>query len=193
LGGKLAQKLPAEASKLFNQTVEGRSNAEWAFKWLWDKPEVTVVLSGMNAMPQLTENIKTAIETPADSLSDEEREVYKKARGAIEKAYKVLCSGCDYCMPCPRGVNIPAAFSAFNMSYVIGRISGMGLYVNSTLGFGGKSAGVANCNKCGACVAKCPQDIDIPARLRLVRRRLEPAPVRLLLKAARRFLGGKKS
>jgi hypothetical protein len=197
LGGKLAQKLPLDAKKLFDKTAleigaKGRSDAEWAFRWLWDKHEVTVVLSGMNAMEQLTQNIKTAANTPANSLLDEERAVYKKVEGAIEKAYKVLCSGCDYCMPCPRGVNIPAAFSAYNMSYVMGWRAGMGLYVNSTLGFGGKSASAANCNKCNACLPKCPQDIPIPTRLRQVRKRMEPLPVRLLLKAARRFIGGKK-
>jgi predicted aldo/keto reductase-like oxidoreductase len=189
LGGKLAQKLPLEAKKLFDQTTQGRTPAEWAFKWLWDKPEVTVVLSGMNAMEPLNKNLETVKNSPADSLTDEERAVYDKACRVISEAYKVPCTGCDYCMPCPSGVNIPACFSAYNMSYVMGWLSGMQLYVNATMGLGAARSSPANCSQCGVCLKQCPQGIPIPNRLKDVQKRLEPLPIQLLLNTVKRFMG----
>jgi len=181
LGGALAQKIPQTAKKMFDKSIPGRSPAEWGFRWLWDKPEVTVVLSGMNTMEQLTENIKTACNTPPGSLTDEERAIYNKVYDVVSEAYKVPCTGCNYCMPCPRGVNIPACFSAYNMSYVMGFFSGMQLYFNSVLGIGSKFAGPKGCTGCGACLKKCPQNINIPENLMNVRKRMEPLPIRALL------------
>ena len=189
LGGKLAQKLPQEAIKQFDQAVPGRSPAAWGLKWLWDKPEVTVVLSGMGTMEQLTENLATAVSSPSGCLTDAERAVYPKAYDAIAAAYKVPCTGCNYCMPCPKGVNIPGCFGAYNMSYVVGFTAGVGLYMNSTLGLGTARSAPGNCTQCGACVKKCPQEIDIPGRLKDVQRRLEPLPMRLGLKIAKKFIG----
>ena len=188
LGGKLAQRLPQEAKKQFDQTTPGRSPAAWGFKWLWDKPEVTVVLSGMGAMEQLTENLEIVGSSPAGCLTDAERAVYGKAYSAIAEAYKIPCTGCDYCMPCPKGVNIPGCFGAYNMSHVVGFTAGVGLYMNATLGLGTARSGPGNCTKCGACVKKCPQEIDIPNRLKDVEKRLEPLPMRLGLKIAKKFL-----
>ena len=189
LGGNLADKLPQEAKKLFEQTTQGRTPAAWGLKWLWDKPEVTVVLSGMSAMEQLAENLEIAANTPAGSLTDAERAVYGKARDVISEAYKVQCTGCDYCMPCPSGVNIPACFSAYNISSVMGFRTGIGLYINSTMGLGAARCGPGNCTKCGVCLEKCPQDIDIPNRLKDVYKRLEPLPLRFILKIAKFFVG----
>ena len=189
LGGSLAHKLPPKAKKLFDEAVPGRSPAAWAFKWLWDKPEVTVTISGMNAMEHLNENIKIAEDSFPGSLTREEKDVYTKAYAAISKVYKIPCTGCDYCMPCPKGVNIPAAFGAYNMSYVVGYIPGMMLYINSTMGLGSVSSSSSKCNKCNVCIKKCPQEIDIPNRLKDVRKRLEPTPVRWALKLAKRIVG----
>ena len=189
LGGKLAQNLPQEAKDLFDQTIPGRTPAAWGFKWLWDKPEVTVVLSGMNTMDQLSENSEVASNSPVGSLTDAERVVYGKAYNTISQAYKVPCTGCDYCMPCPSGVNIPACFSAYNMSYILGFSSGMGLYVNATMGLGTSRSSPSNCTKCGICIKKCPQGIDIPSRLKDAQNRLEPLPIRLVLKLVKRIIG----
>ena len=189
LGGKLAQSLPQEAKNLFDQTTPGRTPAAWALKWLWDKPEVTVVLSGMNTLEQLSENCEVARNSPVGSLTDAERAVYGAAYSAISQAYKVPCTGCDYCMPCPSGVNIPACFSAYNMSYIMGFSSGMGLYMTATLGLGASRSSPGNCTKCGVCIKKCPQGIDIPRRLKDVHKRLEPLPIRLVLKVVKRFIG----
>ena len=189
LGGNLAHKLPKKAIKLFDEVIPGRTPAAWAFKWLWDKPGVTVAISGMNEMEHLYENIEVAKSTHAGSQTDEEASVYAKVTEVISEAYKVPCTGCDYCMPCPMGVNIPGSFGAYNMSYVVGYVSGMMLYVNATMGLGAVSSSPGKCNKCGVCIKKCPQEIDIPKRLKDVCRRLEPLPIRLALKLAKRIVG----
>ena len=192
LGGNLASKLPQKAIKMFNEVVPGRSPAVWAFKWLWNKPGVTVAISGMTEIEHLKENVEAAKSSKAGCLTDEELAVYREATAVISLAYKVPCTGCDYCMPCPKGVNIPASFGAYNMSYVVGYVSGMMLFINSTIGLGTDSSSPSLCNKCGVCVKKCPQEIDIPKRLRDVRRRLEPLPVRLALKLAKRIMSPRK-
>ena len=185
LGGKLAQRLPQKAKELFDQTVSGRTPAAWGFKWLWDKPGVTVVLSGMNAMEQLTENIETVCNSPAGSLTEEERAVYGTAYEAISEVYKVPCTGCNYCMPCPNNVNIPACFTAYNMSYAMGFSAGIQLYANATSML---NTGPGKCTKCGVCLEKCPQSLAIPNHLKEVRKRLEPLPIRAAMAIVRRFM-----
>ena len=188
LGGRLGKNLPRGAMELFEKTVRGRTPAAWGFKWLWDKPEVTVVLSGMNTMEQLTENIEIAGATPAGSLSEAERAVYGKVYAAVSEAYKVPCTGCNYCMPCPQGVNIPGCFNGYNMSYALGFFSGIQSYINSVLGLSSVSAGPGKCTACGACLTKCPQSIQIPDRLVEVRKRMEPLPIRAALAVVKRFM-----
>ena len=189
LGGNLAHKLPQKAIKMFDEVVPDRSPAAWAFKWLWDKPGVTVAISGMNVMAHLYENVEVAKNTPANSLTGEEMAVYSKATEVISEAYKVPCTGCDYCMPCPKGVNISGCFGAYNMSYVAGYKFGMSLFFNATLGLGTVSSSPSKCNKCGVCIKKCPQEIDIPSQLKKVRKRLEPLPIRLVLKLVKWIMG----
>ena len=185
LGGKLAQKLPQKAKEEFDKAVPGRSPVEWAFKWLWDKPEVTVVLSGMNEMEQLKQNIETAAETPAGSLTAEEKAVYGKVFEAVAESFKIPCTGCNYCMPCPFNVNIPSCFMAYNMSFAMGFLTAVRIYFNATsLG----ETGPAKCKKCGACVKKCPQNIAVPERLAEVYKRMEPLPVRAATAVVSKFL-----
>jgi len=189
LGGRLAQNLPKPAKELFDRAAPERTPASWGFKWLWDKPEVTVVLSGMNSMEQLTENIEIAANSPVGSLTEEERAVYGKVYRAVSEAYRVPCTGCNYCMPCPQGVNIPGCFSGYNMSYVLGFFSGIQLYINSTLGLGSTSTGPGKCTNCGVCLKKCPQSIAIPDRLKDVRKRMEPLPIRAAMSVIKRVMG----
>ena len=189
LGGRLAQNLPSRVQSIFDKAEPNRSAAAWAFRWLYNKKEVTVVLSGMNAMEQLLENLEIARNTPAGSLTDAEFTIYDKVSEEMAKAYKVPCTGCSYCMPCPSGVNIPACFSAYNMSYIMGYMSGIGLYMSSTMSLGSvKRSGSSSCTKCGVCLSKCPQGIDIPTQLKYVGRRLEPQPLRVILNLAKRIM-----
>ncbi|MCL1803261.1 MAG: aldo/keto reductase [Eubacteriaceae bacterium] len=179
LGGKLANSLPKQAQKAFSSYSISMSPAEWAFRWIWDQAEATVTLSGMNSLAQLEENTKAASKAHAGMLTEKERSIYKEAVEAVSESYKVPCTGCGYCMPCPNGVNIPDCFSSLNTSYSIGYIAGLAGYVTAF-----KTNNPRNCKKCGLCEKSCPQAIPIQESLKLVARRMEPAPIRLAMKAA---------
>jgi predicted aldo/keto reductase-like oxidoreductase len=174
LGGKLAAGLPAKTLRHFNDVKPGLSAAAWALRWLWDQPEVTVVLSGMNSAEQLDGNVKTAETALPGILSEEERAAFSPAVAAIREAYRLPCTGCNYCMPCPQGINIPGCFAAYNASYAMGFATGMQQYITGTGSQPKTRRGAKNCVKCGNCAKKCPQHIDIPQSLDAVARRMEP-------------------
>ena len=183
LGGKLAAGLPKKAAALLERAVPGRSPAAWAVRWLWDQPEVTVVLSGMNGMAQLDDNIQTAEAALPGCLNDGERAIYPQVQEIFRESYKIPCTGCNYCLPCPKGVNIPGCLAAYNASYAINLRAGFQQYSTSANLAGYETyMGAHNCTACGTCVRKCPQHIDIPAGLKRVGRRLEPGAVRLGIK-----------
>ncbi|MCL2889158.1 MAG: 4Fe-4S dicluster domain-containing protein, partial [Eggerthellaceae bacterium] len=142
-------------------------------------------LSGMNAMAQLTENLEIVAETPAASLSAEEKAVFAEVYEAISAEYKVACTGCNYCMPCPNKVNIPGCFTSYNLSFAMGFFAGVYSYGNATLLL---DTGARKCTQCGACLTKCPQGIEIPERLGAVGKRLEPLPIRAAIMLVRRFM-----
>jgi predicted aldo/keto reductase-like oxidoreductase len=175
LGGSLATGMPAKAMKHFKAVDKGMSAAAWALRWLWDQPEVTVVLSGMNHMAQLSENAETAESAKPGSLSERERAAFAPALKAYREAYKIMCTGCNYCAPCPRGVNISGCFAAYNMSYAVGFIAGVQQYITSTGASNPeKCYSGRRCVKCGECERKCPQRIEIIRMLEIVTRRMEP-------------------
>jgi len=175
LGGKLATGLPEKAVHLFKAANKSLMPAAWALRWLWNQKEVTVVISGMNAMTQLEDNIKTAENAVPDMLTAAENDTYKSVLKIIEDTYKVPCTGCNYCMPCPHHVNIPACFAAYNVSFATGLVTGITQYVTST-GFlkPEKNYSASNCTKCGTCEKKCPQHIPIPKSLKNVTKKMEP-------------------
>ena len=180
LGGKLATGLPRKAVDTFKKANSSLTPAAWALRWLWDKKEVTVVISGMNEMSQVEENMQTAQNAVPNMLTATENEVYASVMKIIEASYKVPCTGCNYCMPCPQKVNIPACFSAYNMSYMAGMIAGFHLYVTSTALLSPTNHYAAsNCKECGACEKKCPQNIPIPKLLKKVTKRMEPFWLRI--------------
>jgi len=179
LGGKLATGLPKKAVQIFKEAhgaAQGAlSPAAWALRWIWNHGEVTVVLSGMNAMTQLEENIETAQNALPNMLTKVETDTYESVIKIIEDSYKVPCTGCNYCMPCPQNVNIPACFTAYNVSFAIGKVAGFLQYLTGT----GAMEPVNNysavkCIECGACEKKCPQHIPIIKSLKDVAERMEP-------------------
>jgi len=175
LGGKLATGLPPKAMQLFRKADAESSAASWAFRWLWDQPEVTVVLSGMNSMEQLTDNVKTAGTAKHGMMTDENSAVFASVIAVLREAYKIPCTGCNYCMPCPKKVNIPGCFAAYNTSYAMGFFSGVVLYLTGTgANHPEKQYRPRNCVQCGACEKQCPQHIEIIKQLEAVRRRMEP-------------------
>jgi len=187
LGGKLATGLPKKAAGIFKTANSSLSPAAWALRWLWNQKEVTVVLSGMNEISQLEENIKTAENAAPGKLTPAENESFESVIKIIKASYKIPCTGCNYCMPCPHNVNIPACFAGYNVSYSVGFYTGLKQYVTSTgIILPNKNYSAANCEACGACEKKCPQHIPIIKSLERVVKRMEPFWLRAGLKFYRK-------
>jgi len=188
LGGKLATGLPKRANKFLESSDTPRKPAEWAFMWLLNQPEVTTILSGMSSLEVLNENIATASKWTVGSLSDDELSVIESLKAVVEETYKIKCTGCNYCVPCPQNVNIPDSFISYNMSYSMGYFEGIKSYTMSTNAFRTADNQLAsNCTGCGICMKKCPQHIEIINELNNVKKRFEPPWIRLILKIARKI------
>lgn len=183
LGGRLATGLPKAAVARFNEANPALTPAEHAFRWLWNQQGVTCVLSGMSSTAIMEANINAAKAfTP---LADGELAVYDDVVKIIRKAYKINCTGCNYCLPCPKGINIPACFAAYNARYAQGFMTSMSLYLTTTAVLAKKPLSPRLCNQCGKCEKACPQGLAIREDLRRVSRKFEPPPMRAALKAAR--------
>ena len=182
-GGRLANKLPKEVNRIYRDATPKRSAAAWALRWVWDHPEVTVVLSGMNDESQIAENIQTCDETSPDAMSPAEHEVIGKAAGVFRRQIKVGCTGCAYCMPCPAGVNIPECFRLYNDFYMEGTSSLMTrvFYGLQLLDGRGVPSHAALCKNCGKCVKACPQHIAVPDELKKVSKTLGGLRTKMLV------------
>jgi predicted aldo/keto reductase-like oxidoreductase len=174
LGGKLAVGLPKKVAAFFKKEGGGLKPASWALRWLWNQKEVTLLLSGMNSMEQMTENIKTAESAQAGMMSEKERAIIKQAESIFTQSTKIPCTKCNYCMPCPHGVNIPGCFSGYNTSYANGFFTGVSQYMkNINASDAEKNASAKKCKKCGKCEKQCPQHIEIIKSLESVSKRME--------------------
>lgn len=171
-GGKLANSLPSGAKKLFENYPVRRSPAEWALRWLWNQPEVTCVLSGMNSMEMVQENVKTASEAAAGEFTSAEEALLEAVVREINAKMKVGCTGCRYCMPCPRRVDIPGTFAAYNRIATDGKFTGLREYFMCTA-LRKDSTSASNCVECGKCEQHCPQHIEIRRELKNARKALE--------------------
>jgi predicted aldo/keto reductase-like oxidoreductase len=184
-GGMLARDVPAQVQEVWNAATEQRTPAEWALRWVWNHPEVQVVLSGMNDERHVEENIRIAGEALPNSLSDAELATVRRAAETYRGLMKVDCTGCRYCLPCPAGVAIPACFQVWNAKYALQDKRPRRSYAMFVGGvFGGRPAVASLCTECGTCVERCPQRLPIPTLLREVAAEFEgpllPWIVRLL-------------
>jgi len=161
-GGNLARTPPAEIQSVWNRSGTKRSPAEWALRWVWNRPEVSVVLSGMNHPDQLEENLRIADAAQPGSLTSEEVSLVNEAATTYRKLMKVACTGCQYCLPCPAGVDIPGCFESYNNLHLFQDPGAAGFYLIRMGGALSKPALASQCVRCGACVKKCPQSIPIP-------------------------------
>jgi len=189
LGGKLATGLPKDAIKIFQNADANLTPAGWALNWLWNQAEVTTVLSGMSAMNQLEENVRLADAAHIGMLGDTGKSVYANVLESVNRSCKIRCTGCNYCMPCPVGVNIPGCFSAYNMRYSMGYVAGMQQFITSTGFTSEKSSSPSLCVKCGKCETHCPQKLSIMKELANVKKKMEPWWIRFIGICARAFLG----
>ncbi len=183
-GGKLVNNLPDEAKQIFSEYKIKRTPAQWALRWLWNQPEVTVVLSGMNSDEMVRDNIQTASTTQVGELGEEEEAMLQQVVKAISSKTKVGCTGCGYCMPCPKNVDIPGTFAAYNRRYQEGKFGALKDYVMCTM-LRKNSTAASNCVQCGKCEKHCPQHIPIREKLKDAQRELEGP----LYRAARKVAG----
>jgi len=174
LGGRLAHGLPRKALDRIAKSSQRGTPAAWALRWLWNQKDVTVVMSGMNEIEQLSENLRTAESAVADMLTGGELDEYAEVVSEFRKYYKIPCTECNYCMPCPQKVNIPACLTAYNLSYAIGWWSGVKQYVVSTAATDYDNYfGADKCTNCLKCKKQCPQQIEIPRAIKMCAKRLE--------------------
>ena len=186
-GGKLVNMLPPDARKAFEASGRGWTPAEWAFRWLYNQSGVTVVLSGMNSLEMVRENVRTAGEAGVGELQPEDFRTIEKVIAAIRAGEKVGCTGCRYCMPCPQGVDIPGIFRCYNLMYAEGKREGRFQFAQ-TVGLTEKPAFATSCIGCGKCEKHCPQSIPIREKLKEADRALRPLPYRIGIGLARKFM-----
>ena len=183
-GGKLVNLLPEKAKRIFAGYPEKRTPAQWGLRWLWDQPQVTVVLSGMNSMEMVDENIRTAETVFAGVLNEQEKRLYARVVRILNANIKVGCTGCGYCQPCPKGVDIPGTFAAYNRYYNEGWFWGLREhFMNTALRKNSTAAG--NCIGCGKCEKHCPQGIAIRKELENARKVLEGPIYKIAAKVAK--------
>lgn len=171
-GGKLVNNLPDQAKKLFADFEVKRTPAEWAFRWLWNQPEVTCVLSGMNSLEMVQENVKNAASSQVGEFGEKEEKLLKEVVQILNDKMKVGCTGCGYCMPCPKKVDIPGTFAAYNRRFVDGKMAATSEYIMCTL-LRKDATSASNCVECGLCEKHCPQHIEIRKELKNARKELE--------------------
>lgn len=171
-GGRLANALPTEAIELFKKYPLQLTPPQWAFRWLWNQKEVTCVLSGMNSLAMVIENCASADASYVGEFSEKEEVLLEKIVSCIRSKMKVGCTGCGYCMPCPKKVDIPQAFSAYNQYYSESKINALREYMMCTL-LRKNSTSISNCVECGKCEKHCPQHIAIPKQLKNAQKTLE--------------------
>jgi predicted aldo/keto reductase-like oxidoreductase len=174
-GGFLAGPPPAAAAALIAAFPQRRSLAEWCFRWLYDMPEVSVVLSGTSNMAQLEENISIFAGAVPGTMTGAERELLRQIRESYEGNKSIPCTGCAYCLPCPNGVAITDVFKLYN-SYQLVKPHPVDvfMYKNVHLATG---AGGDRCTSCGVCLTRCPQELEIPELLAQAHKELAEAPL----------------
>jgi len=186
-GGKLVDLLPDKAKKEIAEDKNGWTPAAWAFRWLWNQEGVTCVLSGMNSIEMIEENCRTASDARADSFGEHELEMIDRIRSIINENTKVGCTGCRYCMPCPKGIDIPGIFSCYNHMYSENKGAGRKEYFQ-TIALRADSAAATQCIKCGKCEQHCPQSIPIREKLQEANKALLPLPYKIAGAVARKYM-----
>lgn len=188
-GGILAGKMPKEAEEIFMKADPDKTTAQWAMQWVLNNRNVSCVFSGMNSMEQIRDNIAIADVTTPMSMTFEELETVELVKRVMKNSLKINCSTCGYCMPCPRGVNIPECLKIYNEKYLFdhkGLINQSFMdYYQYVGGVMGKAGNAGLCNGCGKCLRKCPQKLDIISELKKVKKEFEIPGFRFILPIAK--------
>ena len=172
-GGCLTKNIPDDIKSIWDNAHIHRSPAEWALRYVWDQPQVNVVLSGMSTLEQVVENIEIAEHGKVHSLTDGELDLYIRVKDAYNSKIHVACTGCNYCMPCKMGVDIPLNLNLLNDTYIYKNLDKpTGNYTFLTA----KKMSASSCTDCGDCLDKCTQNIPINKYLKETRETFEKWP-----------------
>lgn len=185
-GGKLVN-LPDKAKNVLAHDSKCYTPAELGLRWLWDQPEVTCVLSGMNSEDMINENTRIASEAEPGDLTPEDMQIVEQIKQIIREREKVGCTGCRYCMPCPKGVDIPGNFYYYNLMYMEKKSSAR-LEFAKNMGLRKEPGFASQCVGCGLCEKHCPQHIKIREKLKEADRSLRPLPYQIGIHAARKII-----
>lgn len=173
-GGALVGRMPAKIQAVWDRAETKRTPAEWALLWVWNHPEVSVVLSGMNEESHIAENLRIAAQAHPQCLSANELKRIADVKEALVEMMKVGCTGCGYCMPCPAGVNIPLCFTIYNNKHLFNDKAMQFAYLGFTAGTdGGQPSYASLCRDCGRCEKHCPQSLPIRRHLKEVGRDMQ--------------------
>jgi predicted aldo/keto reductase-like oxidoreductase len=157
-GGSLTRSAPAPVADLWNTATTKRSQADWALQWVWNHPEVSLLLSGMTEMEHVEGNVLSAANSGVDTLSPQELDLVSRVSETYRSLSPIPCTDCKYCMPCPSGVSIPRIFSIYNTFKMYGDEEGSKRSYNQFM----KPENRADqCVECGQCEQACPQQIEI--------------------------------
>ena len=187
-GGKLV-KLPSKAKEALEMSGTGYTPAELGLRWLWNQPEVTCVLSGMNSTEMVEENIRIASEAEAGEFTEETFALTDRIRQIIREREKVGCTGCRYCMPCPKGVDIPGTFYYYNLMYLENSKSRARFEYARNVGLREEPGFASQCIGCGKCEAHCPQHLPIREKLKEADRDLRPLAYKIGISIGRKVFG----
>jgi predicted aldo/keto reductase-like oxidoreductase len=161
-GGQLTQFIPPSISTIWDKAVKTRTPAEWALQWIWNRPEVSVVLSGMSNMQQLSENIESADRSGAGTLPQNDLAIIDEVREEYRRLAPIPCTNCKYCLPCPNGVEIADIFRFYNDATIYDNPRSPRFLYNNL----NQDQRADNCVECFECEEKCPQGIPISERLK---------------------------
>ena len=159
-GGRLI-KTPETVAKIWANAPVQRKPPEWALRWVWNHPEVTLVLSGMSNMQQVIENVAAAENSQPHNLTPDELTVIGQVRDAYFSLSPVSCTACQYCSPCPNGVDIPRVFEFYNDAIVYNSATDQRKMYNNAIIFKEENR-ADRCIQCDQCLEKCPQKLQIP-------------------------------
>ena len=173
-GGILADLMPKQARDIITQSGIQRDNVDLALSWIFNTPGITCVLSGMKELDMVKQNIQIVENYGNNPLTDDELEVIEEVKGVFDEIIKIPCTNCDYCAPCPQGVEISAIFQLYNDKYIFPDKRCLGvhpsyiIYAAIVLGIMDSPFDGSLCNECGICKRKCPQQLDIPKLLKQI-------------------------
>lgn len=186
-GGKLVNLLPDKAKELIASQPTGYTPAEYGLRWLWNQPEITCVLSGMNSIEMVRENCRIASDAEAGCFTHDDFKTIDKVKEIIRESELVGCTGCRYCMPCPKGVDIPALLRSYNLTALESKTAARFEYAQ-TVGLKKDPAFASQCIQCGKCEQHCPQNIPIREKIKEADRVVRPLPYKVGINLVRKFM-----